>query len=113
MARSEGLLTFMIKRLPIQFLLVIMVHPQKVKRQIKGPSSDCAKYLLSWPIGILISIAGVWADALAFGLSVAVGLSPQMMPMIVTANLSRASRLMRKQNAIVRRLDAVQNLGAM
>lgn len=57
--------------------------------------------------------AGSWAEALAFGLSVAVGLSPQMMPMIVTANLSRGAHLMRKQNAIIRRLDAVQNLGAM
>jgi len=56
---------------------------------------------------------GSWTNAVALGLSVAVGLSPQMMPMIITANLSRSANQMRKQQTVIRRLDAVQNLGAM
>jgi len=48
-----------------------------------------------------------------FGLSVAVALTPQMLPMIVTANLVQGVRQLRKQRVVVKRLDAVQNLGAM
>ena len=57
--------------------------------------------------------SGSWHDALAFGLSVAVGLTPQMMPMILTANLVRGARLLRDKHCVVRNLSAVQNLGAM
>ena len=112
----------------------------------------------------LFRVTGSWSDAVALGLSVAVGLSPQvrhilkaimdlskaylrvrgrdreakdysgstvyaknlwqeshiedfacrqMMPMIITANLSRGANKMRKEQTIIRRLDAVQNMGAM
>ncbi|KAL0018340.1 hypothetical protein WJX77_006201 [Trebouxia sp. C0004] len=54
-----------------------------------------------------------WHGAVTFGLSVAVALTPQMLPMIVTANLVQGVRQLRKQKAVVKRLDAVQNLGAM
>ena len=54
-----------------------------------------------------------WHSAVIFGLSVAAALSPQMMPMMLTANLARGTAQMRKNQAVVRRLDAVQNMGAM
>lgn len=54
-----------------------------------------------------------WHSAVIFGLSVAAALSPQMMPMMLTANLARGTAQMRKHQAVVRRLDAVQNMGAM
>jgi len=60
-----------------------------------------------------VNTAGDWHGAVTFGLSVAVALTPQMLPMIVTANLVQGVRQLRKQNAVVKRLDAVQNLGAM
>lgn len=71
--------------------------------------------LLQVPLVIVISgvTTGSWSSAVALGLSVAVGLSPQMMPMIITANLSRGADQMRRQHTVIRRLDAVQNLGAM
>lgn len=50
---------------------------------------------------------------MSFGLAVAVGLTPQMLPMIVTANLSRSVRIMRAKKTAIRRMDAIQNLGAM
>ena len=56
---------------------------------------------------------GNYQGALAFGLAVAVGLTPQMLPMIVTTNLARGAALMRAARTVVRRLDAVQSLGAM
>ena len=56
---------------------------------------------------------GNYQGALAFGLAVVVGLTPQMLPMIVTTNLARGAALLRAARTVVRRLDAVQSLGAM
>ncbi len=54
-----------------------------------------------------------WSEALFFGLSIAVGLTPEMLPMILTVCLSKGALLMSKKKVIVRRLDAIQNFGAM
>jgi Mg2+-importing ATPase len=56
---------------------------------------------------------GNWGEAFFFALSVAVGLTPEMLPMIVTANLSRGAIAMSKQKVIVKNIDSIQNLGAM
>jgi Mg2+-importing ATPase len=52
-------------------------------------------------------------DAFFFSLAVAVGLTPEMLPMIVTVCLSRGAMAMSSQRVIVKRLNAIQNLGAM
>jgi Mg2+-importing ATPase len=54
-----------------------------------------------------------WVEALMFGLSVAVGLTPEMLPMIVTVNLSKGALAMSKKKVIVKRLNSIQNFGAM
>ncbi|KAK9846484.1 hypothetical protein WJX81_005045 [Elliptochloris bilobata] len=64
-------------------------------------------------IGLNGWTTGDYHAAAVFGLAVAVGLTPQMLPMIVTTNLARGAALMRKARTVVRRLDAVQSLGAM
>ena len=56
---------------------------------------------------------GDWFDAFVFAISVAVGLTPEMLPMIVTANLSRGALKMAKKKTIVKNLNAIQNFGAM
>ncbi len=56
---------------------------------------------------------GDWTQAFFFGLSVAVGLTPEMLPMIVTANLARGAVNMSRKNVIVKRLHSIQNFGAM
>jgi Mg2+-importing ATPase len=56
---------------------------------------------------------GNWFEALLFGISVAVGLTPEMLPMIVTANLAKGAKNMSKRKVIVKRLNAIQNIGAM
>ncbi len=56
---------------------------------------------------------GHWGEAFLFALSVAVGLTPEMLPMIITANLSRGAIAMARQKVIVKNIDAIQNLGAM
>lgn len=54
-----------------------------------------------------------WLQAFLFALAVAVGLTPEMLPMIVTVNLSNGAIAMSKKQVIVKRLNAIQNLGAM
>lgn len=56
---------------------------------------------------------GDWLEAFIFALSVAVGLTPEMLPMIVTANLSKGAIAMSKKKTIVKNLNAIQNFGAM
>ena len=52
-------------------------------------------------------------EALLFSLAVAVGLTPEMLPMLVTLNLSKGAIAMSKKQVIVKRLSAIQNFGAM
>ena len=54
-----------------------------------------------------------WLEALLFAVAVAVGLTPEMLPMIVTVNLAKGATAMARAKVIVKRLNAIQNLGAM
>ncbi len=54
-----------------------------------------------------------WLEAFIFAVSVAVGLTPEMLPMIVTANLAKGAVAMSKKKTIVKDLNAIQNFGAM
>ncbi len=56
---------------------------------------------------------GDWWEAALFALSVAVGLTPEMLPMIVTSTLAKGAVKLSRQKVIVKRLDAIQNFGAM
>ncbi len=56
---------------------------------------------------------GEWLEAFIFAVSVAVGLTPEILPMIVTATLSKGAVTMSKKNVIVKNLNAIQNFGAM
>ena len=54
-----------------------------------------------------------WLEAFLFAMAVAVGLTPEMLPMIVTVNLSKGALAMARKKVIVKRLNAIQNFGAM
>ncbi|KEI79613.1 magnesium ABC transporter ATPase [Clostridium botulinum A2 117] len=56
---------------------------------------------------------GNWLQALLFAISIAVGLTPEMLPMIVTTNLAKGAVVMAKRKTVVKKLDAIQNFGAM
>lgn len=67
------------------------------------------------PIVFLINgfTKGDWPEAFLFALSVAVGLTPEMLPMIVTSTLAKGAVILSRKKVIVKRLDAIQNFGAM
>lgn len=54
-----------------------------------------------------------WIEALLFAISVAIGLTPEMLPMIVTTNLAKGAVNMARQKTVVKRLNSIQNFGAM
>lgn len=71
--------------------------------------------LVMVPIVLLVNgfTKGNWTEAFLFALSVAVGLTPEMLPMIVTSTLAKGAVLLSRKKVIVKRLDAIQNFGAM
>ena len=54
-----------------------------------------------------------WLEAGVFALSVAVGLTPEMLPMIITANLAKGAVIMAKEKVVIKKLNAIQDLGAI
>jgi Mg2+-importing ATPase len=71
--------------------------------------------LVMVPIVFLVNgiTKGDWMEAFIFAISVAVGLTPEMLPMIVTANLSKGAMVMSRKKTIVKDLNAIQNFGTM
>jgi P-type Mg2+ transporter len=71
--------------------------------------------LVMVPIVLLVNgfTKGNWSEAFLFALSVAVGLTPEMLPMIVTSTLAKGAVALSRKQVVVKRLDAIQNLGAM
>ncbi|HCM2993560.1 TPA: magnesium-translocating P-type ATPase [Klebsiella aerogenes] len=71
--------------------------------------------LIMVPIVLLINgfSKGDWVEASLFALAVAVGLTPEMLPMIVSSNLAKGAIAMSRRKVIVKRLNAIQNFGAM
>ncbi|MBB4864201.1 Mg2+-importing ATPase [Pseudomonas nitritireducens] len=71
--------------------------------------------LVMAPVVLLLNgfTKGDWPQAALFALSIAVGLTPEMLPMIVTSTLARGAVALSRRKVIVKRLDAIQNFGAM
>jgi len=78
-------------------------------------------WLMVWFILVMVPLVflingltkGLWDDAFFFAVAVAVGLTPEMLPMIVAVCLSKGALAMSRKKVIMKRLNAIQNLGAM
>lgn len=71
--------------------------------------------LIMVPVVFLINgfTKGDWMQAALFAISIAVGLTPEMLPMIVTTSLAKGALVMSKKKVIIKNLNSIQNLGAM
>ena len=70
--------------------------------------------VMTFAVFLIVGLTkGDWLEALLFGLSIAVGLTPEMLPMIVTVNLAKGALTMAKKKVIVKRLPSIQNFGAI
>ena len=63
--------------------------------------------------GVNAWLKGTVLEAFMFSLAVAIGLTPEMLPMLVALNLSKGAIAMSRKDVIVKRLSAIQNFGAM
>jgi Mg2+-importing ATPase len=90
--------------------------PTAFDRGVKSVSWLLIKFMLVMaPTVFLVNgmMKHDWLDAFLFAVAIAVGLTPEMLPMIVNANLARGAIVMSRQKTIVKHLHAIQNFGAM
>jgi len=101
----------------------------KVARSLCGPQTETAfergvkrfTWLMIRFMAVMVPLVFVingltkhdWKEAFFFSLAVAVGLTPEMLPMIVSVCLSKGALAMSKKKVIVKRLNSIQNFGAM
>jgi len=113
--------------------VIVATGPQtyfgKMARSLSGQQVETAfdrgvkKYtwLMIWFMAVMVPMVFVingyfkhdWKEAFFFSLAVAVGLTPEMLPMIVSVCLSKGALAMSKKKVIVKRLNSIQNFGAM
>jgi len=95
-----------------------MLESKEEKTEFQKGIADFSLFLFkiiivfSFCIFIFLALfRGSWLASLLFSLSIAVGISPELLPMIITINLSRAARIMAKNNVIVKKLLSIEYLG--
>ncbi|MCL1817476.1 MAG: magnesium-translocating P-type ATPase [Spirochaetaceae bacterium] len=96
--------------------LQVKAPPTSFEKGVSAVSWILIRFMLVMvPIVLFINgfTRGDWIDAFLFALSIAVGLTPEMLPMIVSANLAKGAMSMSKKKVIVKDLNAIQNFGAM
>ncbi|OGY41155.1 MAG: magnesium-translocating P-type ATPase [Candidatus Buchananbacteria bacterium RBG_13_39_9] len=72
------------------------------------------RIIIAFSLAVFIFLAlfrGSWLESLLFALAIAVGISPELLPLIITINLSRGARIMAKKKVVVKRLMSIENLG--
>jgi len=96
--------------------LQVKAPPTSFEKGVNSVSWVLIRFMLVMvPIVLLVNgfTKGSWFDAFLFALSIAVGLTPEMLPMIVSANLAKGAVSMSKKRVIVKNLNSIQNFGAM
>ena len=110
---KTGLDTFMGK---VNKKLSTVREETTFEQGINHISSMLIRYMVVISVFVFIIygfIRGNYQEALLFSLSVAVGITPSMLPMIVNVNLTRGSKLLAKKKTLVKNIKSIQNLGSM
>lgn len=96
------------------------LEEKPVKTAFEKGIGDVSKVLIRFmllmaPVVLFINgfTKGDWMQALLFAISVAVGLTPEMLPMIVTTSLAKGALAMSKNKVVIKNLNSIQNLGSM
>lgn len=92
------------------------VSSSSFEKGIRSVSMVLIRFMLMMvPIVLFVNgfTKGNWTEALLFAISIAVGLTPEMLPMIVTTSLAKGAVEMSKQKTIIKNLNAIQDFGAM
>ncbi len=96
--------------------LTVKAPPTSFEKGIRSLSWILIYFMLAM-VPIVLIVNGLtknqWLEAFLFAITIAVGLTPEMLPMIVTACLSKGAAAMAKKKVIIKKLDSIQNFGAM
>ena len=96
------------------------IESDKGQTNFERGINQITKTLMRYMIGVVVCVFFIngfikkdWLQALMFAVSVAVGITPGMLPMIVNATLSKGAQFLAKKKTIVKNISAIQNLGAI
>ncbi|MCL2684189.1 MAG: magnesium-translocating P-type ATPase [Synergistaceae bacterium] len=96
--------------------LQVKTPPTHFERGVTAVSWVLIRFMMIMvPVVFVINgvMKGDWIQSLLFAVSIAVGLTPEMLPMIVSTNLAKGAVSMSKKQVIVKNLNSIQNFGAM
>ena len=88
----------------------------KMTKEMDGVTKLLIKCMIIVSISVFLIFGFIrnnWSEAFLFALSVAVGITPSMLPMIVNVNLTKGSRSLEKKKTLVKNIKAIQNLGTI
>ncbi|MDR1157742.1 MAG: magnesium-translocating P-type ATPase [Oscillospiraceae bacterium] len=100
--------------------LALSLSGDRAKNSFERGVDAVSRLLLRWmmlivPVVFLMNglLKGTWVSALLFAVTVAVGLTPEMLPVIMTSTLAKGAVSLSKQNVVVKTLGAIQTFGEM
>ena len=91
-------------------------EPTNYTKEMDGVTKLLIKCMIIVSISVFLIFGFIrnnWSEAFLFALSVAVGITPSMLPMIVNVNLTKGSRSLEKKKTLVKNIKAIQNLGTI
>ena len=96
------------------------VETKKEPTNFEKGMNNITKMLIRYMIVVSVAVFVIygfirkdWLEAILFALSVAVGITPSMLPMIVNVNLTRGTKVLAKKKTLVKNINSIQNLGAI
>ncbi|MDR1498963.1 MAG: magnesium-translocating P-type ATPase [Rickettsiales bacterium] len=100
--------------------MVKLITKKKTKTNFDKGLSEISLFLIKFMLIMVIIVFFInglskhnWVDAFLFAISIAVGLTPEMLPVIVSTNLAKGAVSMSKKRTIVKNINSIQNFGAM
>lgn len=91
-------------------------EPTNFEKGMNNITKMLIRYMLVVSIAVFVIYGFIrkdWLEAILFALSVAVGITPSMLPMIVNVNLTRGTKVLAKKKTLVKNINSIQNLGAI
>ena len=96
------------------------IDNQREMTNFEKGMNEITKLLIKYMVVVSIAVFFIYAfirkdilEAILFSLSVAVGITPTMLPMIVNVNLTKGTKTLAKKKTLVKNIQAIQNLGAI
>ena len=91
-------------------------EPTNFEKGMNNITKMLIRYMLVVSVAVFVIYGFIrkdWLEAILFALSVAVGITPSMLPMIVNVNLTRGTKVLAKKKTLVKNINSIQNLGSI